>query len=93
MSTVRMELRNASKSVGTRAQRRRLWSNVNFSMSAGECVGVAGHSGCGKSTLLNCVGLLEHFDSGKLFIDGVDVSNTSARTRMRYRRQSIGYLF
>lgn len=93
MDTVRLEVLNARKSVGSHSHSRTLWDGINLRISAGECVGVTGSSGCGKSTLLNCIGLLDSFDSGQLFIDGAELSEASARMRMRYRRKAIGYLF
>ncbi|MGE5597741.1 MAG: ABC transporter ATP-binding protein [Hyphomicrobiales bacterium] len=54
---------------------------------------VRGPSGCGKSTFLNLIGGLEQPDSGRLVVDGVDISRMSARAGVRYRRSKVGFVF
>lgn len=93
MANNRIDIRGAAKSVGARGARRTVWSGIDLTVREGERVGLTGPSGCGKSTLLNCIGLLESLDSGELRLDGEELSRASARTRMRHRRHSIGYLF
>ena len=48
--------------------------NLNFEISPGEIKVLLGHSGSGKSTLLNILGTLDAEYSGKLYIDGIDMS-------------------
>ncbi|MBP3089138.1 ABC transporter ATP-binding protein [Corynebacterium sp. sy017] len=90
---MRITVRDAKKTVGTRSHNRVLWEGINVDIDAGERVCITGESGCGKSTLLNCIGLLEKFDAGQLFLNGVDLTQASTRTKMRFRRETIGYLF
>lgn len=52
-------------------------SNVNFTIKGGEIVGVIGESGCGKSTLARIVACLTPPTTGKVFIDGVEVTALS----------------
>jgi len=49
--------------------------NVSCKIEAGEVVVVIGPSGSGKSTLLRCLNHLETADSGKIFIEGIDILN------------------
>jgi lipoprotein-releasing system ATP-binding protein len=50
-------------------------------------------SGAGKSTLLHIAGLLEHADSGEVYIDSVATSHMSDMQRTRIRRADIGFVY
>jgi len=60
---------------------------------SGESVALVAPSGTGKSTLLHIAGLLEHPDSGEVYIDGVPTSNLSDAARTRIRRNDIGFVY
>ncbi len=66
---------------------------VTLSIKKGDFIAVMGPSGSGKSTLLNIMGLLDRPTSGKVFIDGVDVSKLSDREIARIRNEKIGFVF
>jgi putative ABC transport system ATP-binding protein len=65
---------------------------INFKVEKGEFISILGPSGSGKSTLLNLIGALDKPTSGKLLIDGVDVStlNDNKLTEIRLK---IGFVF
>jgi len=67
--------------------------NVNIEVTPGEFVAVHGPSGCGKSTLLHVMAGLEQPTSGRILIDGVDVTLVSERDLPRLRAQKIGFVF
>lgn len=73
---------------GTVNERKAL-QNVNLSLEKGDFVTVIGSNGAGKSTLLNCICGSYQPDSGKIFIDGNDVTKLREHQRARY----IGRLF
>ncbi|MCR5833988.1 MAG: dipeptide/oligopeptide/nickel ABC transporter ATP-binding protein [Selenomonadaceae bacterium] len=50
-------------------------NDINFSIEAGECVGLVGRSGCGKSTLAKIIARLIPCDDGKIFLCGDDITN------------------
>lgn len=52
----------------------KVFENVSFEVGPGEIVCIKGKSGEGKTTLLRCLNNLEQIDSGKIIIDGVDIS-------------------
>ncbi|MGH9463220.1 MAG: ABC transporter ATP-binding protein [Vicinamibacteria bacterium] len=66
---------------------------VNVDVHAGEFVSIMGPSGCGKSTLLHLLGGLCRPSSGRIFLDGIDLSAASDAERTRLRRQKIGFVF
>jgi lipoprotein-releasing system ATP-binding protein len=60
---------------------------------AGQSVALIGPSGAGKSTLLHIAGLLEHPDSGEVYIDGSPTTHLSDIARTRIRRTEIGFVY
>ena len=66
---------------------------VSLTVSSGELVAVMGPSGSGKSTLLNLAGALDQPTSGRVLIDGVDISSTSAKGLAAVRRSKVGFVF
>jgi len=67
--------------------------NVSFSVAKGEFVSIIGPSGSGKSTLLNIIGALDRPSSGKVLIDGVDLSKQSNSSLATLRNRKIGFVF
>jgi lipoprotein-releasing system ATP-binding protein len=71
----------------------RVLKGVSLQVEAGETTSVVGPSGCGKSTLLYLLGLLDRPESGKIILQGSDVTQSSDETKTRLRNQSIGFIF
>lgn len=65
----------------------------SFEIDAGEQVVLLGPSGCGKSTLLHIISGITKPDSGKVFVDGTELTRYSESTRDRIRADKIGYVF
>ncbi len=68
-------------------------SGVDFSIDKGEFVVIAGASGAGKSTILNILGGMDSVSSGKIYVDGNEISSYNARQLTTYRRYDIGFVF
>jgi len=66
---------------------------VNLSVDRGEFLSIVGPSGSGKTTLLNVVGALDRPSGGKLFLDGVDLTEVPERRLYEVRRKKIGFIF
>ncbi len=66
---------------------------VNLEIEKGEFVSIQGPSGSGKTTLLNVVGGLDKPTSGKVIIDGRDITPLSEKELSRFRREKIGFIF
>ena len=64
-----------------------------FEMAAGEQMVLLGPSGCGKTTLLHVIAGISAADSGKIVLDGVDLSRLSEAGRDRFRAAKMGYVF
>ncbi|MBA2605379.1 MAG: ABC transporter ATP-binding protein [Acidobacteriota bacterium] len=66
---------------------------VSLGIEQGEFVAIMGQSGCGKSTLLHLLGGLLSPTSGKIIVDGEDLSKVSDAQRTDIRRRKIGFVF
>jgi putative ABC transport system ATP-binding protein len=66
---------------------------VDLTIEKGEFVALMGPSGSGKSTFLNMIGLLDSPTSGKIMIDGVDVSSLDENERADFRLKRLGFVF
>jgi len=66
---------------------------VNFKVDKGEFVSIIGPSGSGKTTLLNLLGALDRPTTGKVFIDGIDISKLSNAELAKVRNKKLGFVF
>lgn len=82
-------LENVTKSYGEL----RAVKTMNLRIKKGEFIAIMGPSGSGKSTLLNLVGCLDKPTTGKITIDGEDVTTVSPRKLTEIRRDKIGLVF
>jgi lipoprotein-releasing system ATP-binding protein len=67
--------------------------DLTLEVNAGESLAVIGPSGSGKSTLLNIIGLLDRPSSGKVLLDGNDISQLDDKQQARVRNREIGFVF
>ena len=67
--------------------------DVNFSLEDGEFAVVLGSSGAGKTTLLNLLGGMDSATSGKIVLDGKDVTALNKKGLTTYRRTDVGFVF
>lgn len=82
-----IKLENVCKRYGERI----LFENYNTQISDHEFVVFSGKSGCGKTTLLNMIGGIEAADSGRIWVDNVDI--TQKKELLNYFRYKVGFLF
>lgn len=66
---------------------------LSFSIEPGEFIAIIGPSGCGKTTLLNILGALDRPTSGKVYIDGVDISKLGNKELALVRSRKLGFVF
>lgn len=69
----------------------RALDGINLKVTRGELVAVMGPSGSGKSTLLNMIGALDKPTSGKVLINGEDLSKI--RNKDKFRANQVGFVF
>lgn len=66
--------------------------DINLTIDDGDIFGIIGFSGAGKSTLVRCINLLERPTSGKVVVNGTDLT-TLSRKELRAARKKIGMIF
>ncbi|MBO3841103.1 MAG: ABC transporter ATP-binding protein [Candidatus Brockarchaeota archaeon] len=67
--------------------------NVSLTIRRGDFVSIVGPSGSGKSTLLHIAGTLDRPTSGRVLVDGVDVTKLSESQLSVFRKNKIGFVF
>ena len=67
--------------------------DLNLSIDYGEFIAIVGPSGSGKSTVLNIIGCLDKPSSGKVVIDGVDITLLNTTELANFRGENIGFIF
>ncbi|RLG40003.1 MAG: hypothetical protein DRO05_07495 [Thermoproteota archaeon] len=93
MSDPVVELRNVSKIYRMGSSEVRALDHVSLKVMPGEFISVVGPSGSGKSTLLSIIGCLARPTSGRVLIDGVDVTDMSEGELSDIRCLKIGFVF
>ncbi len=84
-----IKLANLNKSYGKKP----VLFNINLEIPTGSFTMLRGVSGSGKSTLLSIIGGIEPMTSGKVLIDGQDVSKLRGKVRTDFYRHKIGFIF
>jgi len=88
-----IRLQNVSKVYGMDGVEVPALDGINLDINQNEFVAIMGPSGSGKSTLLQMVGCLDRPSSGKIFLDGVDISTLSDSQLAKMRGGKIGFVF
>jgi putative ABC transport system ATP-binding protein len=70
-----------------------VFRDVTVSVAPREFVAIVGESGVGKSTLLNCMAGLDVWDTGRILVDGTDLSTLDDEQRALLRRHKLGFVF
>ncbi len=68
-------------------------NGVDFEIGKGELCVILGQSGAGKTTLLNILGGMDRLTTGKVFVDGKEISRYNTRQLAEYRRYDVGFVF
>lgn len=66
---------------------------LDLTVERGELMGIVGSSGSGKSTLLNMLGGLDKPSAGGLFIDGKDMLKYNEKDLIKYKRETVGFVW
>ncbi len=90
---VQIDIDDVSKSYPMGAFNVDALKDVNLKINRGELLVVLGPSGSGKTTLLNLVGGIDSASSGRITVDGTNITSLDERGLTRYRRDNIGFIF
>lgn len=81
------------KHYGTGGNITKAVDHVNLEIKRGKFTAIMGRSGSGKSTLLHLLGGLDRPGSGKVYIEGQDISKFNGNELAKFRREKIGFIF
>lgn len=88
-----VEFKNVSRVYTSGDHELKALDNVNLTLDEGKFIVILGPSGAGKSTLLNLLGGLDSPTSGKIIVDGKDISDLSGDELAVYRAAKVGFVF
>jgi putative ABC transport system ATP-binding protein len=91
--TLVIETRDLVKEYQQGGHALRVLNNINLLIEKGEFMAIMGPSGSGKSTLLNMLGALDRPSSGKVLINGTDISTLNDNQLADIRNREIGFIF
>lgn len=93
MSVHYIEFEDVTKCYGSGSTQVQALSGVSFGIDRGEFCVLLGSSGAGKTTLLNMLGGMDTITSGKIRLNGKDISHLGKRELVQYRRHEVGFVF
>src|SRR3990167_2605018 len=88
-----IKLQNVSKSFLFGEEEVKAVDNISLTIKEKEFIGILGSSGSGKSTLMHIIGLLEQPTSGKVILEGKDVSKLADVELSKIRNSTVGFVF
>lgn len=93
MNTPILEVSDIQKYYGNKGNITKAVNHISFSVEKGEFVGIMGASGSGKTTLLNCISTIDTVTSGKILVEGNDITLLRGKQLSAFRREKLGFIF
>jgi len=81
------------KYYGSKGNLTRALNGISFTIYPGEFVGIMGSSGSGKTTLLNCIATIDTVTSGRVMLEGKDITKMAPDALASFRRDRLGFVF
>lgn len=88
-----LEVVRLTKIYGSKLNPTNVLDNITFSVDKGEFIGIMGPSGAGKTTLLNMMSTIDKPTTGKVLINGTDITRMNERKLSDFRRKELGFIF
>ena len=88
-----LKVNNIQKYYGARGNIAKAINNISFDVEQGEYIAIMGSSGSGKTTLLNCISTIDKVSSGKIFIEGKEITKLKPKEVAKFRREKLGFIF
>ena len=92
METI-LKIEQIEKYYGNRSSLTKALDTISFEVEKGEFIAIMGASGSGKTTLLNCISTLDKVSSGKIYMEGDDITRLKGNQLNRFRREQFGFIF
>ena len=92
METI-LKIEQIEKYYGNRSSLTKALDTISFEVEKGEFIAIMGASGSGKTTLLNCISTLDKVSSGKIYMEGDDITRLKGNQLNRFRREKLGFIF
>ena len=84
---------NLNKTYGKGENKVHALKDINLSIEKGKFTAIIGPSGSGKSSLLNCIAGLDNISSGKVLLNGKDISTLNENKLSKLRSEEFGFIF
>lgn len=88
-----IQVENLTKTIVNPPSRVEILRGVSFEVPSGQFLAIMGASGSGKSTLLGLLAGLDNVTSGRVILDGTDITNLAEDAMARVRGRKIGFVF
>ena len=88
-----IKVENLKKSYYPGGNKNEVLKGVNLTLEKGQVGVILGPSGSGKSTLMNIIGGVDRAESGRVWVDGVELTALSDDRLTDYRRDAVGFIF
>lgn len=90
---MKITVENVSKEFVQGKNKIKVLEDINFEINSGEIIALLGKSGSGKTTMLSMLAGLDRPDSGKISVDGLDITKLSENELCKYRAKGLGIVF
>lgn len=88
-----LHVEHIEKYYGSRSVVTKALDQVSFDVRSGEYISIMGASGSGKTTLLNCISTIDTVSSGRIILDGEDITELHDEDIAAFRRDNLGFVF